>query len=257
MSRLSPRQIEAFREDGYFNAGRVFDDRELEELRAEYDRILARPMKVGEPDTTPFDYSPALHVQSEVMRRFACARPLVEIAIDLLGPDVRLWWDQAVFKRPGATSEVPWHQDNGYTPIDPPEYVTCTVGIDAHTEANGCLWILPGSHRHGIQPHHRRDGVFYRGYDGDETGVPVTMKAGEVLVFSSLTMHRTGPNRSHDPRRSWVVQYCRGDSVHRETKAPYDDRLLLAEGGLVLDEPRRDRELDFAAMVSDALGDRG
>ncbi|MGH0035930.1 MAG: phytanoyl-CoA dioxygenase family protein [Myxococcota bacterium] len=257
MTRLAPEQIEAFRTDGYFNAGRLFDDGELAELRDEYERMLARPMKIGEPGTTPFDYGPALHVRSEVMRRFACSRPLVEIAVDLLGPDVRLWWDQAVFKRAGATSEVPWHQDNGYTPIDPPEYVTCTVGIDAHTRENGCLWIMPGSHHDGIRPHHKRDGVFYRGYDGDEHGVPVTMEAGEVLVFSSLTLHRTGPNRSSGPRRSWVVQYCRGDSRHRRTQVPYDDRLLLARDGAVLAEPFRERELDLGAMMRDALGDGG
>lgn len=257
MRRLSPSQIRAFREEGWFNAGRLFDDEDLAELREEYERLLATPLKVGEPGATPFDYAPALHVRSGIMRRHACARPMVEIAIDLLGPDVRLWWDQAVYKRAGATSEVPWHQDNGYTPIDPPEYVTCTVGIDAHTRENGCLWIMPGSHRDGIRPHHRKDGVFFRGYDGDEPGVPVTMEAGEVLVFSSLTMHRTGPNRSDGPRRSWVVQFCRGDSVHRETRVPYEDRLLLAKGGKALDEPIRERDLDFAAMVRDALGDRG
>jgi hypothetical protein len=53
-----------------------------------------------------------------------------------------------------------------------------------------------------------------------------------------------------------VVQYCRGDSRHRETKVPYDDRLLLAKEGEPLAEPYRERELDFAAMMSDALGER-
>ena len=105
------------------------------------------------------------------MRRYAIHSGLVEVAVDLLGPEVRLYWDQAVSKPPGATSDVPWHQDNGYTPVEPEEYVTFTVAIDETSEQNGCLWIQPGSHRSGVQPHRPTDMIFFRGYDGPDTGV--------------------------------------------------------------------------------------
>jgi ectoine hydroxylase-related dioxygenase (phytanoyl-CoA dioxygenase family) len=170
---------------------------------------------------------------------------------------VRLYWDQAVSKPPGATSDVPWHQDNGYTPVEPEEYVTCTLALDPMTGANGCLWIQPGSHRQGTRPHQPTDYFFRVGYAGEERGEPCELAAGEVLVFSSLTMHRTGPNTTDRPRRSWVIQFCHAHARHRDTKVPFDDRLLVAKDGRVLAEPYRERPIDLAALLARAVAARG
>ena len=62
---------------------------------------------------------------------------------DLIGPDVRLYWDQAVYKKPG-TEEFRWHQDNGYTFIEPQQYLTCWVALTDTDEKNGCPWVVPG-----------------------------------------------------------------------------------------------------------------
>ncbi len=253
---VTDRQRRDFETLGWFHLGRVFDASALEEIRKEYDRILSRPLRIGEDGKAPFDYSPLLHVQSQILCRYATARPLVEAALDLVGPDIRLYWDQAVSKPPGATSDVPWHQDNGYTPVVPEEYLTFTVALDATTRENGCLWIQSGSHKAGVRPHRRSDFLFYRGYDGPETGVAVEQEEGDVLVFSSLSMHRTGPNRSGGARRSWVIQYCDGDARHAKTGVPFDDRLLLAKDGAVLDAPYRDRELDLSAIVKERSRER-
>ncbi|MEE8491345.1 MAG: hypothetical protein V3S60_06865, partial [Acidimicrobiia bacterium] len=110
---LTPQQRRDFKELGWFHLGPVFDDSELEEIGAEYDRILARPLRLRERDKSPFEYSPLLHVQSAKLCRYATSPRLSAVAVELLGPDVRLYWDQAVSKPAGATSEVPWHQDNG------------------------------------------------------------------------------------------------------------------------------------------------
>jgi len=246
----SPQQLEDFRERGFFHLGRVFDDAALAEIREEYDRVVDRsPLQIGERDKTPFRFSPLLHVQSEVLKRYATAPVLVETAAALLGDDVRLYWDQAVHKPAGALSDVPWHQDNGYTPVVPHEYVTFTLALDATTEANGCLWIQPGSHREGVKPHAPSDVVFFRGDAGDEAGVAVPQPAGDVLVFSSLTMHRTGGNHSTGPRRSWVIQMCHADARLEESGEALDDRLRLSLHGRPLAEPVRERPLDLKALA--------
>jgi phytanoyl-CoA hydroxylase len=253
---LTAAQRHAFRDAGWFVLGRVFDDTALAGLQSAYDAVLAHPLLLGEEGKGRFEYSPLLHVQSEALRRVATAPALVEPMIELLGPDVRLYWDQAVSKPPGATSDVPWHQDNGYTPIEPEEYVTCTVALDPMTRENGCLWIQPGSHRRGPQPHRPTDYFFQVGYTGDETGAACELAAGDVLVFSSLTMHRTGPNTTQGPRRSWVIQFCHGHARNLATGTLLDDRLLVAEHGHVLAEPRRDRPLDFVALARGAIATR-
>lgn len=246
---LTKRQRDDFREKGFFLVRKAFGADDLAEIRAAYDEVLANPLRLGEQGKHPFEYAPLLHVRSPILCRYATSSKLVSVAVEILGPDVRLYWDQAVSKPPGATSDVPWHQDNGYLAVEPEEYLTCTVGIDATDEENGCLWIQPGSHRSGAKPHQPTDFYFQVGYEGAEMGVAVPQGEGDLLFFSSLTMHRTGPNVSTRPRRSWVIQFCHASARERATGRPFDDRLLVARGGAPLAEPVRERPFDFAALL--------
>jgi ectoine hydroxylase-related dioxygenase (phytanoyl-CoA dioxygenase family) len=245
---LSDAQRETFRERGFFSLGKPFSPAELAEIGAEYDRLLARAMKIGNPGETPFDYVALLQLQSPALRRLAAAPALVEPLLELLGPDVRLYWDQAVAKPPGTSSDTPWHQDNGYGAVEPAEYVTTTLALDAMTRANGCLWIQPGSHRRGASAHRDTGGFFQVGYEGDETGEPCELEAGEVLVFSSLTLHRAGPNPTGGWRRSWVIQFIPSSATNGEGRL-FDDRLHVARGGRVLGEPWSERPFDVRAVL--------
>jgi ectoine hydroxylase-related dioxygenase (phytanoyl-CoA dioxygenase family) len=247
---LTPQQRGDFQQLGFFHLGRIFDDAALAEIRREYDRCLEKPMRVAQEGGDAFDYGPLLQLQSPVLCAYASSPRLVEVAVELLGPDIRLYWDQAVYKPARTETDVPWHQDNGYVPVVPHEYLTFTVALDATTVDNGCLWIQPGSHHQGVQPHEKTDAFFYRGYQGPETGVPVEQPEGDVLCFSSLTMHRTGPNRSDGPRRSWVIQLCPADARHGETGAPFDDRLLVARAGRPLTPPIRERDFNLQALIA-------
>lgn len=254
MMALTKKQFGEFRDLGYTRLGDIFTGAELSELAEAYDDVLKSPLRLGEDGKGTFEYAPLLQIRSPVLLRYATSPKLVRPMIDLLGPDVRLYWDQAVSKPPGATSDVPWHQDNGYTPVVPEEYVTATVAIDRQTIDNGCLWIQPGSHRSTTRPHKKTDFFFQVGYEGPEVGEPVELEAGEVLLFSSLTMHRTGPNQTNEPRRSWIIQFCHGHARHRDTDVPFDDRLLVAKGGEVLDPPIRERPFDFVRLMRYAAG---
>ena len=122
--------------------------------------------------------------------------------------DVRLYWEQAVAKPAQARTVLPWHQDNGYTPLEPEEYVTCWLALDDAELDNGCLWVIPGSHRNGTQPHHNDDrhGPFRVGHDGPDTdGVAVPVRRGSrarVLVAAHApqrTQHHREPPAGLDP----------------------------------------------------------
>ncbi|MEN8161631.1 MAG: phytanoyl-CoA dioxygenase family protein [Myxococcota bacterium] len=249
MGLLSDEQRRSFRERGFFSLGKPFGPGALAEIGAQYDRLLGNATKVGSEDETPFDYVPLLQLQSPALRKHATSRALVEPLLELVGPDARLYWDQAVAKGPGATSDTPWHQDNGYGAVEPAAYVTTTLALDPMTRANGCLWIQPGSHDAGPRPHRDTGGFFQVGYEGEEAGVPCEVEAGEVLVFSSLTMHRAGPNPTDTWRRSWVIQFIPAHAKNGETGKPFDDRLHVAERGRVLDEPWSERPFDVQALL--------
>ena len=148
-----------------------------------------------------------LVTRSRFLRELSAAAPLLGLCRDLVGPDVRLYWDQAVYKKPGNPDEFPFHQDNGYTYIEPQQYLTCWLALTDTDERNGCPWVIPGLHRRGTLAHEATP-LGWRCVATSPEAVPVTARAGDVVVFSSLTPHRTGPNLSDRVRKSYILQYA-------------------------------------------------
>jgi ectoine hydroxylase-related dioxygenase (phytanoyl-CoA dioxygenase family) len=148
-----------------------------------------------------------LVVPSPLLRRFTASSLFVDLCADLIGPDVRLYWDQAVYKKPGTDSPFPWHQDNGYAFLEPQQYLTCWVALTDATEENGCPWVVPGLHRRGTLAHEYSDiGFVCLRQPPDPVAVPAA--AGSIVVFSSLTPHSTGPNHTDAVRKAYIVQFA-------------------------------------------------
>jgi hypothetical protein len=243
--------VERFQAEGWFVVDGLFTSDECDAMAAGLEE-MAFELALGRPEDGPLSYRPMLHTASPELQRWCSDRRWSDVVLPLLGGSARLFWEQGVAKPPQARTELPWHQDSGYTPTVPEEYVTCWVALDDADESNGCLWLRPRSHLEGRQSH-RNDaafGPFRVGYDGDDDGVPVAVRKGSVLVFSSLLMHRSGPNVTDRPRRAWIIQFCPADAVSALSQKPLDDRLLVARDGEWLDDPIRERDLDLLAILA-------
>jgi hypothetical protein len=243
--------LAAFESDGYFTVHDLFSADECDAITAHVEQA-AFELALGEADDGPLSYRPMMHLASPALTAVATDRRWADVVLPLLGTgDARLYWEQAVSKPPQARTELPWHQDNGYTPLVPEEYVTCWLALDDAELENGCLWVIPGSHRHGTVAHHNGAGPFRVGHDGpDADGVAVPVARGSVLVFSSLLMHRSGPNVTDRPRRAWILQYCSAAAASALSGRLLDDRLLCATDGGWLDEPIRERDFDLLAVLA-------
>ncbi len=171
-----------------------------------------------------------LVTRSPLLRGFTRSALLADVCADLIGPDVRLYWDQAVYKKPGTESPFPWHQDNGYAFVEPQQYLTCWVALTDATEENGCPWVVPGLHRLGTLAHEYTDIGFVCLRD-PAPAVAVPVAAGSIVVFSSLTPHSTGPNRSGRVRKAYIVQY-----------APTGAEVIRTEPGGAMTRVRADDE---------------
>lgn len=212
--RIRAAQARAFDEEGFFVLEDAFDPETVARVTAEIDPIEARveAFLAGLPDGRLFiarareiTFSTHLVLRSKLLRAFCASPPFADLAADLVGPDVRLYWDQAVYKKPEADRDFPWHQDNGYRFVEPQQYLTCWVALTDATPENGCPWVVPGLHRRGTLRHWMTD-TGWRCLEEAPEAVPVPARAGSIVVFSSLTPHRTGPNRSDAVRKAYIVQ---------------------------------------------------
>ena len=212
--RITAEQARAYDELGYFVLPEVFDAETIARVEAEIDPAEAEMEELlqARHDGRLFiarageiTFTPHLVSRSQVLREFVTGPVFQDLAHDLIGDDVRLYWDQAVYKKPGNPLEFPWHQDNAYAYVEPQQYVTCWVALSDATVHNGCPWVVPGRHKLGTVQHELRDEGFAC-LDDPEDAVAAPVKAGSIVVFSSLTPHRTGPNLSDGVRKAYVVQ---------------------------------------------------
>jgi phytanoyl-CoA hydroxylase len=238
LADVSDDQLDAFRASGYLIIERGFGPDRLESaLLALTDLALG-----GRPDFNGIEFeSWASSVRPEPMQareRLDAVRKLWSfvdyderlrgIALDpallavvrrLLRGEPRMFQDMALFKPPGGGREKPWHQDLAYFDLDVEEPVVGVwIALDQATPENGCMHIIPGSHRRGPVTHfQRRD---WQICDTDvevRSDVMVPLEPGGVLLFDGLLHHGTPANRTGTRRRSLQFHYAAMDARQVDT----------------------------------------
>ncbi len=218
---LTPAQYRQFDAEGFVKLEGVFTPEEvatviaaidpLEQQSEEFLRTQGGRVSISEADVITF----TTHIvkKSDVLKRFSAHPKIRDICHDLIGGDVRLYWDQSVYKKTGKEQEFPWHQDNGYTFIEPQQYLTLWIPLVDVDENNGCPWIAPGVHKRGTLEHWLT-GIGLKCMEDAPDAVCVPGRAGDVIAFSSLAPHRTGPNLVKGTvRKAYILQYA-PDGAH-------------------------------------------
>lgn len=247
---LSEAQARQYDEQGFFVLRDIIPRETIETLIAEIDPIEAevedyvRTHANGELSIMKVDaISFTTHIvrRSKAVRDFCATKVFQDICYDTLGPDARLYWDQAVYKKPDAARVFPWHQDNGYAYVEPQQYLTCWIPLVDATLENGCPWIVPGLHRNGTYEHRARPWGL-QCFDIESSAIPrgavaAPAAVGDIVVFSSLTPHSTGPNLTQSVRKAYIAQFAPDgaeivDAEGRRTPAADEKRqfLILKDG---------------------------
>ena len=150
------------------------------------------------------------HKDFPALERFILRGPPAKLATQVLGGPCHLFNEQFVVKGAGSGASFAWHQDGAYVGYPHRPYVSVWIALDDANEDNGCLYILSRDlERSGdLDPHEwMAESRELSGYSGDDPGRPVICAAGGMVVFSSLTLHRSGENRTGWRRRAYLVQY--------------------------------------------------
>jgi phytanoyl-CoA hydroxylase len=178
-----------------------------------------------------------VHTKSEVCAEFVKSPIYLEACAKFIGPDADLYYNQAVLKPPEKGKSFAWHQDSGYHVTDPLEYITCWTAISRTFVENGCIWIIPGSHKRGLIEHRFDEATREKKptLENEEGAIPVEMRPGQVAIFSSLMLHKSGPNVSDQVRRGYVPQYHHPNVRSTRTGKPWGDLYPVLRGGKRVD----------------------
>ncbi|MDE2998984.1 MAG: phytanoyl-CoA dioxygenase family protein [Gemmatimonadota bacterium] len=149
---------------------------------------------------------------SGVFRDLAAHPELIRLVGSLLGPDLLLFRSTLMLKPAFHGSSHGLHQDSAYWPMQPPALVTVSIALTDAGPENGCIQVLPRSHRWGLQSWghiaRRQDESLTDRDDVDLSGkVDVPLAAGDAVLFHSLTVHGSGPNPSPHPRHTALYAY--------------------------------------------------
>lgn len=236
---LLPKEedIRFFKENGYWVAPQVVDEERLTLLRERMEQVY-----LGQYETGRAPWSSWSPEQGDVLRKtdnshwsdlalrgLATDPTIGAIAAALMEADtIRLWHDQLLYK-PGNPNRmtggnVGWHQDYSYWQCAAePSLITAWVAFDDVDLDNGCMQVVPRSHRWGMlnvndffeQDITKQQEEMAIPENERFNKVPLVMKAGMVSFHHAMTLHGSGPNTTPRPRRSLAVHLMTGDTRYK------------------------------------------
>ena len=234
---LTPDQIDAFWRDGYICVEDAVSPAQLAAMRGliaewvEESRGHATPFGPETIDGRPrFDMGEEHSADHPALRRINNPSDLygpyedvmrnarvADMAADLIGPDVKFHHDKINLKLPGSNTEVHYHQDFLFTPHTNDDIVTALIMLDDVTEENGCLKVVPGTHKGDLHTLFEDDAFTGRMLAGvtaemKARDIPVTGKAGSVCLMHTRLAHGSDPNNGTAPRGLYICVYTAADA---------------------------------------------
>jgi ectoine hydroxylase-related dioxygenase (phytanoyl-CoA dioxygenase family) len=261
---LTSAQKKAYDRDGFLDYGRLLDDHAIEALRScageigsgkfafpdELIRWQPESDGVSLADKPPEDRIYQIrypHRHHPAFLEHAQNPRILDVVEFLLGSDFALYNTQVIFKPPYHGTDVPWHQDSAYWPIDPPNLISCWVALDESTDDNGAMRFIPGSHKQGLVDHDAgrslsnasggTSATVMQATVDESLAVSTPMPAGHCSFHHSLTLHNTLPNKTPTRRRAVISHYMPTDCRYT---GPIDDKpkflWLRGRGGKIRDD---------------------
>jgi len=228
-----PELAQHFAENGFALLGNALSPDEVAEINAEALRICRGDFGViGEPTIDSTDESDEAvlrrhlcihypHKISDVALRALSNPRIVDALVGVIGPNVKAMQSMLFIKSEGKPGQA-WHQDEFFIPTRDRSLTAVWIALDDATIENGCLWVLPGSHKRGVlYPAREQDDPRFdcttESYDfpyTDADSVPVEIPAGTAVIFNGYLLHRSLENSGkHGYRRALANHYMSAESL--------------------------------------------
>lgn len=241
---LTHAQIAQFHENGFLNIGRVLSDEQCALLREEIFKVMRDETEVKpvlNRNLSGRDDAPVIQIvniweASPAYLDLAKHPTITEGIAQLCDTDtLRIWHDQVQYKPARAGGPTGWHQDQPLWPsIQPPDLISAWIPFEDATLENGCMRMVPGSHKWGNQQRHLGSGENFAPIHRDPSqlpaeavirSVPTEVLKGECHFHHCLTWHGSPDNRSERERPAIAIHYMPGhiryDPVGRHPMDPF------------------------------------
>jgi len=226
-ARLDPDSLATYHEQGYVIAPGVFSAGEITAINGEIDRLQAE-----KPDAFAESGLYQLGLRSPITEAICRDERILTLIEDIVSPGIAIYSAKMVHKPAHSDLVCHWHQDNAYYNQHSDSHCRMSIWLSLQdtTEANGCLWVVPGSHKGGTLPAEKRgnghcDLAFEDGGKPLPGAIPRPLGSGDVLLFHADLWHRSLGNHSDKPRRSFIVSYqeataARGNGAQHKILRP-------------------------------------
>ncbi len=236
-AKLSEDDVARYHDRGYLAVENVLTADEVAELQAVTDAFVEQSRQVS-AHTDVFDLEPGHTAEQPRLRRLkspdkqheAYDRVLrndriLDLVGQLIGPAIRYKTTKLNLKSPEYGSPVEWHQDWAFYPHTNDDVLAVGVAIDDMMLENGCLMVVPESHKGPVLDHHR-DGYFAGAAAPDgllDRAVPIELHAGGISLHHVRLLHGSAPNTSTRPRRLLLLEYAAADAWPLTGGTNWDD----------------------------------
>ena len=237
-------ELEQYRDNGFFTVTGLLSLDEVDAIRQEIvaiaeahpntpEELIQFEVSVKDGSFTPSSTEMGIRKlfrmakHNELFRDLAFHPRLVEIAKAILGDEVILMQSMSLMKPPECSTRKIWHQDNAYFRMSPCDVFGFWIACDSATVANGCMHVLPGSHRDGVREH-AGEGDEYGWVDKPDQNLiqAIELQPGDALIFHGELLHFTPANQTDQRRRAVQYHYAAKGCKQRPREAgDYPDDL--------------------------------
>ncbi|WP_395089683.1 phytanoyl-CoA dioxygenase family protein [Armatimonas sp.] len=202
---LNSAEVAQFHELGYLGPFTLYPPDEMAVIRT---RIESEVLTTDGPN--PKSRLQCRHLDQRFLYDLCVHPAILDRAESLFGPDLVLWATYFFNKEPGG-SEIPWHQDFNYWPLEPVVNLSAWLAIDPVTIENSCVNLIPGSHKKLIHHVPSRDGMAF-GEEADPAqvdatkAIPMELAPGQFFLFNERTLHQSNKNISQKRRMGMTLR---------------------------------------------------
>lgn len=237
-NRLHADQVAHYHREGYV----IFDQpvlapEKFAALKAYFESILADLPPTERPEAMDVP-----HFMHPKLLKWAFDDAILDLVQPIVGPDIALFSTHFICKPKGNGKRVPWHEDSAYwrDKIDPMEVCTVWLAIDPSLKENGCMMVIPRTHREGQAGFSDYDAVdtarnvfsteITPGQRDDARRIHVELQPNQCSLHDARIQHGSEPNTSALRRCGWTLRFCPASVKFNHAKMDGAHNVYLARG---------------------------